>query len=213
MNKRPAFWSKAKWSNLPVPVGSAIVCCSVSGGVVWVCAEEAPSDRKSTIAAVSKFINCFLEWSLFVVRIPAQSEGKGRLIVFPLGHVLRAPVIETEDFVVHVQSRGEHREALGDVIGSLCVHLGVGVEVVVAIRSRRSIGDCSRPGALVLIGIDIRAVVRYTHGYQGALGGVGRPDVPGERCLANKLRRIGAVGKVVVLGVCVGEVGDDTRRP
>src|ERR1700722_4733803 len=225
MNRRCAIRSTAKWSNLLMPIGNGIFRCRVSGGVDWVCAEITPSEKRSTPTAFFKLINRFLvlylgtrsrpfqELSLFVMRIPAQAEREGGLVVFSLRHVLRASVIETEKFVVHVLPGGKHAKTFCDVRGPLGIHLGVRVEVVVAVGAGWAKGDRGRSSALILIGIDVGAVVRYAHGDQGALGGIGRPDIPGERCLSDELRRICAVGQVVVPGICVGEVSDDSRSP
>jgi hypothetical protein len=39
---------------------------------------------------------------LLAVGIPAETDGIGRLVVLPLGHVLRTAVVKAKHFVVHV---------------------------------------------------------------------------------------------------------------
>jgi hypothetical protein len=39
---------------------------------------------------------------LLVMRVPTKAEGESGLIVLSLSHILRASVVETENFVVHI---------------------------------------------------------------------------------------------------------------
>ena len=71
---------------------------------------------------------------LFVGRRPANAGRERRLIVLALDHVLRAALVEAENFVVEVEAREDHAHAVAHADDALGVDLDVRVEVDVAQR-------------------------------------------------------------------------------
>jgi hypothetical protein len=62
---------------------------------------------------------------LFPGRRPPQTEGKRRLVILPLDHVLRTTLVEPKDFVVQVKTGDEETQAVTQGHGSLGIHLYV----------------------------------------------------------------------------------------
>src|SRR5258708_25067732 len=110
---------------------------------------------------------CMNSKSSFLVQgRPAEARGHGRLVIFPLDHVLRAALIEAENFVVEIEAIHDELQAMYQAIAALNVHLEVGIEVDVAIwplDSSRSYGGRTTSERIrsVLISIleDVRGVV------------------------------------------------------
>ena len=85
---------------------------------------------------------------LLVVDVPANPACVGRVVVLALDDVLRAAVVEAEDFVVQVEAVGVDLEACRQAVAGLSVELEVGVEVVVSGGARRATDLRIRHGLL-----------------------------------------------------------------
>src|SRR5262249_27029373 len=68
---------------------------------------------------------------LLAVEGIAQAGSVRRLVVLALHHVLRASVVEPEDFVIQIQSIGIEGEAARDLVASLDIKLEVRVQIIV----------------------------------------------------------------------------------
>ena len=84
---------------------------------------------------------------------PAETGRDGRLVEFPLEHVLRAAVVKTEHLIVDVQTVHDESESVGQTHAALGIELKVWKEVVVA----------ERPVSRIAISGDIRGVIRKPH--------------------------------------------------
>ena len=72
-------------------------------------------------------------------RRPTETSGDRGLVEFALDHVLRAPVVKTEDFIVDVEPVHDKGQAVGHFDAALGVELKVGIKEVVAGRPRTAI--------------------------------------------------------------------------
>ena len=86
-------------------------------------------------------------------RRPTETSGDRGLVEFALDHVLRAPVVKTEDFIVDVEPVHDKGQAVGHSDAALGVELKVGIKEVVA----------GRPRTAVPIAGDILGVIGKSH--------------------------------------------------
>src|SRR5690349_19807812 len=94
-------------------------------------------------------------WLLLLeLRRPAEAHRYCGPIILPLNHVLRAALIEAEDFIGQVQAIHDKREAMAQLITSLSVHLQMRVKVGIAERPIEAACRC-RTG----VGVDIGLVI------------------------------------------------------
>ena len=113
------------------------------------------------------------------MKVTAEAAGVGGLVVLALHHVLGTAVVKAEDLVVHILPGSKDGEILADVEEALRVNLGVGVEVVVAVRSFDAVRNgAPGPTLWLLIRVDVRAVVADAELTRSRR--IGRRDVPRE---------------------------------
>ena len=70
---------------------------------------------------------------------PADTRGNRGLVEFALKHVLRAPVVKTEDLVVDVESVHDKGKATGHFDATLSIELKMGIKIVVAEWTRSAV--------------------------------------------------------------------------
>src|SRR3989442_12761009 len=99
---------------------------------------------------------------------PAEARRNGGLVEFALDHVLRAPVVKTEDLVVDVETIHDKTQAVTQADAALGVELEMGIEVIVA----------GRPSSRGAIASNIRSVVGKPHTHRDAAAVVCGANVP-----------------------------------
>lgn len=138
---------------------------------------------------------------------PAEARCDGGLIVFALNHVLRAALVEAEDFVVHIQPVRYEAQAFGKTHAALGVHLKMGVEIDVA----EGPDQPAWRAILELITIDVCLIVRESNAQRDAATVVGRTDVEGVRSCPGQPRMVGAARDVRCTGRRVAVVGREAK--
>src|ERR1700758_1751474 len=186
----------------PAPTSTAIF--SVLTGTLRDAQPCIPSQLNRTAKIKKGILDRNADLSFLKGRIPAETHGVRRLIIFALNHELCASLIETKYFVCQVEAIGDETEAMRQPDAALRVNLQVGVEILVAERALESTGSrCGRRAVLrgraILksIGGDVGLVVAQAKADGDSAAVIGRANIPGIGSVAEKPRMIGTARESV----------------
>ena len=74
-----------------------------------------------------------------MMRSPANPSCISRMVVLALNNILRAAVVESEDFIIQIEAVGIDFEAARQSVTRLSIELKVSVEIAVSRRTSRTI--------------------------------------------------------------------------